>query len=185
MLFLNSILVLGLTGNVGLALCEALIEEKTKFRRIAALNNTARPADAAKHSILADLERQGMEILSGTYEDLDVFRGFDVVILAFNNFGNILQPQAIDVAIEAGVRHFYPSEFGADVTKGDNWNQRYYHDKVITRNHLDKRAAEVPGLGWTYITVGRFIEWATLGYFGFDHENHTATITGPKMDVKV
>ncbi|KAH8651242.1 hypothetical protein BX600DRAFT_387342 [Xylariales sp. PMI_506] len=175
---LKSILVLGPSGNVGRAICRALIESKSSFTRIAALNNTDRPHDAQKQAILADFQKQGMEIVPGTYNDMNVFVGFDAVVMAFNNFGNYLQPQIIDAAIEGGVRHFYPSEFGADITKGNNWTQRYYRDKVITREHLEKRATEVPDLGWTYIVIGRFTEYATLSYFGFDHENRTATIYG-------
>jgi hypothetical protein len=58
--------------------------------------------------------------------DVSTFQGFDVVMMPLGNFGNFLQPQVIETAIKAGVRHFYPNEFVADITARDNWNQRYY-----------------------------------------------------------
>jgi hypothetical protein len=120
--------------------------------------------------------------VSGTYSDVSAFRGFEVVMMPLGNFGNFLQPQIIDTAIKAGVRHFYPSEFGADITVGDNWNQRYYQDKVLTREHLQKRDAELrqhgDGIGWSLVCIGRFTEWSIFPRFGWDHINHTAEVYG-------
>ncbi|SRR6266480_1957550 len=143
MVTLTSVLVIGLTGSVGLALCKKLIERSSSFERIAAFNNTERPAHPAKQAVLDELHQSGVEIVSGTYSDVSAFRGFEVVMMPLGNFGNFLQPQVIDTAIKAGVRHFYPSEFGGDITAGDNWNQRYYRDKVLTREHLQKRDSEL------------------------------------------
>jgi len=178
MTVLRSVLVVGPTGNVGQAICKELLGLKSQFDRIAALNNTSRLGDAKKAAVLADLQQQGMEVVAGTYTDIDSFRGFDAVVMALGNFNNYLQPQIIDTAAAAGVRHFYPSEFGADITVGNNWDQRYYRDKVLTREHLMRRAIEFEGLGWTYITIGRFTEWAPITYFGVDNANHSATIYG-------
>jgi hypothetical protein len=178
MAVLKSVLVVGPTGAVGLALCQELILHKSSFTRLAAFNNTSRPADAAKQRTLDGLAAGGMELVSGTYDDERFFRGFDAVLMPLGNFANYLQPGIIDTAIAAGVRHFYPSEFGADVTVGENWTQRYYRDKVLTREHLSKRAAEVEGLGWSFIQIGRFTEWATISYFGVDNATHSAVIYG-------
>lgn len=175
---LKSVLVVGPTGSVGLPLCNELLAMKSHFSRLAAFNNTTQPSSASKIATFEDLKSNGMEIVSGTYDDVDAFRGFDAVLMPLGNFGNYLQPQIIDTAIAAGVRHFYPSEFGADITVGANWTQRYYRDKVLTREYLMKRAGEVEGLGWTYITIGRFTEWATIAYFGIDNAKHEAAIYG-------
>src|SRR3569833_2246118 len=130
MTVLRSVLVVGPTGNVGQAICKELLGHESQFDRIAALNNTSRLGDAKKAAVLADLQQQGMEVVAGTYTDIDSFRGFDAVVMALGNFNNYLQPQIIDTAAAAGVRHFYPSEFGADITVGNNWGQRYNRDKV-------------------------------------------------------
>lgn len=182
MAILTSVLVVGPTGSVGMAVCNALITRKGSFKRIAAFNNTDRPAGPAKQAALDAFAVGGMEIVSGNYSDVSAFQGFDVVMMPLGNFGNFLQPQVIDTAIEAGVRHFYPSEFGADITVGDNWKQRYYRDKVLTREHLMKRDAELrdkdDGLGWSYVCIGRFTEWSIYPRFGWNHVDHTAEIYG-------
>lgn len=182
MAVLTSVLVVGPTGSVGTAVCSGLIARKDLFKRIAAFNNTDRPAGPAKQAALDAFANGGMEIVSGNYSDVSAFKGFDVVMMPLGNFGNFLQPGVIDTAIEAGVRHFYPSEFGADVTVGDNWHQRYYRDKVLTREHLMKRDAELrekgDGLGWSYVCIGRFTEWSIYPRFGWNHIEHTAEIYG-------
>ncbi len=178
MTILQSILVLGPTGTVGQAILEELAAHKDQFSRIAAFNNTSRPGSAEKDAGLAALKEKGVEIVSGTFADTAAFAGFDAVVMALANPANHLQPQIIDTALAAGVRHFYPSEFGGDITVGDNWHQRYYRDKVLTPEHLMRRAAEFDGLGWSYITVGRFTEWAPISYFGIDNAHHTATVYG-------
>jgi hypothetical protein len=105
------------------------------------------------------------------------------VIAALGNHAIKNQPALIDTAISAGVRHWYPSEFGADLTEGDNWNERYYRDKVLTRKHLEKKAAEHPEFGYTYFLDGRFSEWAPIPHFGIDLKTHTAHIVGkPEME---
>ena len=178
MAILNSVLVVAPTGKVGLAICHELGKTKSSFKRIAAFNNTSRGGDDTKEKILSGLRDLGLEIVSGTYEDVDIFRGFDVVIMPLGNHGLYLQPQIIDTAIAAGVRHFYPSEFGADLLVGDNWHQRYYKYKAIAREHLTAHSKDTKGLGWTFIEVGRFTEWSVIKHFGIDNANHKATIYG-------
>jgi len=105
------------------------------------------------------------------------------VIACLGNHAIKNQPALIDTALAAGVRHWYPSEFGADLTVGDNWNERYYRDKVITREHLQKRASENSEFGYTYFLNGRFTEWAPIPHFGIDMKTHTAHIVGePDME---
>lgn len=196
---LDSILVVGPTGSVGLASCRTLIAHKSNFKRIGAFDNQTSRANADKDRLFAEYKAGGMEIIDGTYEDSSAFAGtyhplplklwvivhicccslgFDCVILALGNHGMHLQPQIIDTAIKGGVRHFYPSEFGADLTVGSNWDQRYYKYKTMTREHLETRKKEYPALGWTYILVGRFTEWSVIKHFGVDNANASATIYG-------
>ena len=176
---IKSVLVVGATGKFGTDLTHALAAQKSSFHRLAAFNDTSRPASLEKESTLASFHSEGVEIVdSHGYTSPESFVGFDCVVMALGNHAIVQQPTIIDTAITAGVRHFYPSEFGADLLVGRNWTQRYYRDKVLTRRHLEKRAQDTPDLGWTYITLGRFTEWAVLGNFGFDNKNHKARIYG-------
>ncbi|KAL7911440.1 NmrA-like family protein [Trichoderma gamsii] len=175
----TAILLVGATGTWGGFVTQALAAQSHIFTRIAVYHNTARPTDEAKQAKLEKFRKSGLEIVVGSgYENPEPFHGFDCVMIFAGNHGLHEQPQIIDSAIAGGVRHFYPSEYGADLLVGDNWNQRYYKYKVMTRQHLQKRAAEYPDLGWTYFVVGRLTEWAIISHFGIDNYNAKASIYG-------
>jgi hypothetical protein len=95
-----------------------------------------------------------------------------------------LQPAMIDAAIKAGVTHFYASEWNSDISQNEIYNMRYFRDKQMVRAHLAARAKETPGFKYTLFVTGIFTEWSALEFYGFDHENFTATIYG-KPDARV
>ncbi|KAH8123538.1 hypothetical protein ACSS6W_000940 [Trichoderma asperelloides] len=177
---LDAILVVGPSGMVGKVLCQALIFRKSDFKRIAFFHDTSRPETEEKRQLFATFRNDGMEQVSGLYTDTAAFTGFDCVLMPLGNHAIKYQPTIIDTGIKAGVRHFYPSEWGADLTAGSNWTQRYYRDKVLTREHLEKRGRDedTPDLGWTYIQLGRLAEWSIIKHFGINNANHTADIYG-------
>jgi hypothetical protein len=84
-----------------------------------------------------------------------------------------LQPGMIEAAIAGGVRHFYPSEFGGDISVGDFWQNRYFRDKVVTRDHLAAKAKEHPDFRYTLVLTGPFTEYAVSSFNGIDFEKHT------------
>ncbi|KIW30498.1 uncharacterized protein PV07_06240 [Cladophialophora immunda] len=177
----KSILLVGAigVGSFGDYVAHELIKDPTHFTRIAFFNNISRPTDEAKKARIQELKAQGFEIIDAAdYASPKAYEGFDCVLSFLGNHGLYLQPAIIDAAIEAGVRHFYPSEYGADITEGQNWTQRYYKYKVQTREHLDAKAQEIPDLGWTYYLLGRLTEWSVISHFGFDNKNAKAKIYG-------
>lgn len=84
-----------------------------------------------------------------------------------------LQPGMIEAAIAGGVRHFYPSEFGGDISVGEFWKNRYFRDKVVTRDHLAAKAKEYPDFRYTLVMTGPFTEYAVSSFNGIDFEKHT------------
>jgi hypothetical protein len=97
--------------------------------------------------------------------------GFEVVIACLGNHAIKHQPELITAAIAGGVRHWYPSEFGADLTVPGNSEERYYRDKMITRRFLEKKANEHPEFGYTYLIAGRFTEWASSAFWNRSEES--------------
>ena len=97
-----------------------------------------------------------------------------------------LQPQIIDKAIAAGVTHFYPSEFGSDLSHPTTLKQRYFRDKQITRRHLEKvAAAQTPKVfGYTYIVNSGFAEYAAHPVFGFRREERVFEFWGDTKKVE-
>jgi hypothetical protein len=176
---IKSILLMGATGRFGTDVTRALAAQKSSFSRVAVFNDTNRPASPEKEAALSTFRSQGFEIVAGHIYTLpDPFHGFDCIPMLLGNHALSQQPTIIHSAIAAGVRHFYPSEFGADLLVGQNWAQRYYRDKVLTQQHLEKCAQDTPDLGWTYLMIGRLTEWAILRHFGIDNMNHRARIYG-------
>lgn len=177
---LRAVLLVGAISEYGFGqfVVQELIKSKHSFSRIGVYLDLNRD-NAAKAPILDRLTQAGIEIVKGKgFESPDPFTGFDCIISFLGNHGLHLQPSLIDSAIAAGVRHIYPSEFGADILVGQNWTQRYYLEKVRTRRHLEQRGKDLPELGWTYVLFGRLTEWAVVSHFGFDNRNARARIYG-------
>ncbi|KIW15123.1 hypothetical protein PV08_07910 [Exophiala spinifera] len=177
----KSILLIGATrvGSFGDYVAQELIKDSTYFSRVGFFVDPSRPADESKRARLRELQAAGFEIVESTnFASPEPYKGFDCVLIFLGNHGLYMQPTIIDAAIKAGVRHFYPSEYGADLTVGENWTQRYYKYKVETREHLTLRATQVADLSWTAYVLGRLTEWSVISHFGFDNKNRKARIYG-------
>ncbi|KAJ6512544.1 hypothetical protein C8R45DRAFT_890274 [Mycena sanguinolenta] len=175
-----SILIIGASGALGRPLVEEFQRQRARFSRVAILS------DPAKVHKFNEVQKNGIEVISGSFLDFRCYQGFDVVISLTGNGAMRLQPAMIEAAIAGGVRHFYPSEFGADIAHGDNWQFRYFRDKLATRDHLAAKAKEVPGFRYTLMLVGAFSEWAAGEFSGVDLENHTVVAYGsPEAEVSV
>jgi hypothetical protein len=96
-----------------------------------------------------------------------------VAVSLAGNAAMKLQPGMIEAAIAGGVRHFYPSEYGGDISVGEFWKNRYFRDKVVTRDHLAAKAKEFPDFRYTLILTGPFTEYAVSSFNGVDFEKHT------------
>lgn len=97
-----------------------------------------------------------------------------------------LQSAMAELAIAAGVRHFYPSEYGAAVYNESNANLRYLRDKLVTRNHLAAKVKEVPAFHATYIVTGNFTEWSVSDFYGVDMERRVVnTYARPDSEICV
>jgi hypothetical protein len=94
------------------------------------------------------------------------------------NYGLASQPAIIDAAVAGGVREFYPSEYGADLDVEPYLSARYFRDKQITRKHLQMKAKETPGFGYTYILTGAITEYLATPFFGVDKEKQSFTFYG-------
>lgn len=95
-----------------------------------------------------------------------------------------LQPAMIEAAVQAGVTHFYPSEWNSDISQKEIYDMRYFRDKQMTRSHLAATAKEHPDFQYTLFVTGIFTEWSVLEFYGFDHEAATAEIYG-RPDARV
>ncbi|GKZ34365.1 hypothetical protein AbraIFM66950_004596 [Aspergillus brasiliensis] len=174
-----AVIVVGASGNLGPFIVQELLRQKAKFSRIAILSA---PEKKGKFDNAA---KSGIDIVLGSYKEAKSYQGFDVVISLAGNSIMVDQPQMIDAAIEAGVTHFYPSEFGVDISQPAFLQERYFRDKHLTREHLRKTARELPGFVFTEMIIGAFAETFILSdVFGLDRQARTFTYYGDLDDVK-
>jgi uncharacterized protein YbjT (DUF2867 family) len=168
-----SIIILGASGNVGPFIIAELLNQRSKFNRIAIL---AAPEKVDK---FADAKSKGVEIVVGSFLDSVSFTGFDIVVSLLGS-GAVDQQSAIaDAAIKAGTTHFYPSEIGVDIAKPIFANERYFTSKLATRRHLADLAAKNSGFGYTLLMIGMVTEFVVLTpLFGVDKEKKTVDFIG-------
>ncbi|KAJ7887126.1 hypothetical protein B0H14DRAFT_3082129 [Mycena olivaceomarginata] len=167
-----SVIVVGASGSVGRPLMAEFLAQISKFGRVAVLS------DPAKVARFAEIQGHGIEIVAGSFLDGKSYEGFNVVISLVGNATLKLQPGMIEAAIAGGARHFIPSEFGADIAHDDMWKNRYFRDKVITRDHLRARARDTPGFRYTLILSGAVTEYTVSEFNGVDVEKHVARTYG-------
>ncbi|KAJ7662946.1 hypothetical protein B0H17DRAFT_991578 [Mycena rosella] len=175
-----SVLIIGASGSLGRPLVAEFQKHKSRFARVAILS------DPAKAHKFADMQKNGIEVVLGSFLDFKSYQGFDVVFALTGNAAMRLQPAMIDAAIAGGARHFYPSEFGTDISQDGVWQFRYFRDKVVTRDHLRACAKDTPGFRYTLMLVGSFSEWAYSEFSGVNTEKHTIEAYGyPDAEISV
>src|ERR1700761_3621210 len=145
-----SVLVIGAGGFMGAPTIEELLSKKEKFERIGIL------ADSSRSHKFESLKSRGVEVIVGSYLDTTKYQGFNTVLALVGNALMKLQPGMIEAAAQAGVTHFYPSEFGADLALPELRDIRYFRDKYATREMLADKAREVPGFKYTLLMGGSF-----------------------------
>lgn len=82
----------------------------------------------------------------------------------------------IEAAVQAGVKHFYLSEWNSDIDQPAIANMRYFRDKQATRAHAHAVAKENSEFKYTIFITGIFTEWVLM--FGWDHEKNSAVVYG-------
>ena len=84
----------------------------------------------------------------------------------------------ISAAINAGVTHFYPSEWNSDISQKSLYAMRYFREKQVVRTYLASQAKEHPGFKYTLFITAIFTEWSVLPFYGFDHEKREVVAYG-------
>ncbi|KAF8910548.1 hypothetical protein CPB84DRAFT_1821384 [Gymnopilus junonius] len=170
-----SVLLLGATGSIGSQIALKLAKYKDQLKRVAFLTPSA-DAGADKE---AKYKTVPIPRIVGSYEDPATYNGFDIVISAVGDDLCEAQIKYIDAAFEGGVKHFYPSEFGADLTRPQQSEERYFVNKLKVRKHLEEKVSKDATKGYTYILVGIFSD-ILLAYnmLGLSDDKKSASFLG-------
>jgi uncharacterized protein YbjT (DUF2867 family) len=163
---LQNVALVGGTGNLGSSVLTALVESPLTVTLVTRKTDFSAP--------------KGVKVVTVNYDDpstlVAAFRGNDAVVSTIGSFAIHLQSKLIDAAIEAGVKRFIPSEFGADTFNEKSAKLPVYKGKVAIQDQL-KKAAAAGKIEWTAILGGPFFDWGlSKGFLGFSIPDKTATL---------
>ncbi len=94
---------------------------------------------------------------------LAAFQGKDAVVCALNLTQIMKQISLIDVAVQAGVKWFIPTEYGGNKEATDKVGEPLpisHEAKKLVHEHL--MSVESKGLSWTAVATGPFIDWYSM-----------------------
>ncbi|KAJ3079796.1 hypothetical protein HK102_003502 [Quaeritorhiza haematococci] len=169
----TTVAVFGGFGNIGLHISRALLDSK-KFSTVKLIvrKGGKKPADFATEFTSKGAHIVELNNPEDHIELVSALKGVHVVISAVGGYDILnVQKQYIAAAAEAGVKRFYPSEYGIDSVKHHD-NHPVIKQKVDTVEEIKKS-----GLEYTAVVTGLFTEF--LGWFiSLDKNAKTATVYG-------
>lgn len=121
----------------------------------------------------------GAKVVKADYESVsslkDAFQGQDAVISLVAGVAIGDQNKLIDASIAAGVKRFFPSEFGSNVPdKRTRDIVPVFEGKHATVNYLKSKESVI---SWTSVITGPFFDWGLkAGFHGFNSANKTVTL---------
>ncbi|TVY82591.1 Isoflavone reductase-like protein [Lachnellula suecica] len=179
MLGLKNVAVIGAGGNLGPFVTEKLAE--------AGFHTTIIIRPESKYTLPdshAHLTNHLLRVKRCAFDEESLtaaFHGQDVVVVMIGKGVAILsQKTIIDAAARAGVKRFFPSEFGSNTLSAELLrNVPAMKAKAMILTYLQQKAAAHPALKWTAICNGAFFDWGlTSGFLGFNLQEQTANIYG-------
>ncbi|KAH8817658.1 hypothetical protein DL96DRAFT_1684602 [Flagelloscypha sp. PMI_526] len=162
---ITNVIVVGAGGSLGPTLIDALLASK-KFIVAAFVRPESKSVFPREVKIVkADYSRQELEA---------ALKGQDAVISTVGIGGFAAQKTVINAAIASGVKHFFPSDFGADITEQTIAFFPVFRDKQDAIDYLISREGAI---SWTVIKTSAFFDWGMkVGFTGFDLVNRTANL---------
>ncbi|OQE91971.1 hypothetical protein PENNAL_c0008G09182 [Penicillium nalgiovense] len=154
-------------GWLGSAILEQLVN--TGFQ-ITVLSRTARSVDEPPSSL---------KTVQVDYSSIDslvaVLRGQDAVVSTVGTSGISVQKTVIDASIQAGVRRFIPSDFGALTTRPGAETLPLNALWIYIQKYLKEKALSGQ-IEYTLFAVGPFLEFVMSMPFSTDPQTQTAPV---------
>ncbi|KAI5852794.1 hypothetical protein DFP73DRAFT_506296 [Morchella snyderi] len=163
----KNVIHIGAAGNLGPAILNAL-KENPNFNVTVLSRKDSKSTPSGVKVVTADYS---------SHEDLvSAFKGQDTVVSTVGAPGLAGQIKLIDAAIEAGVKHFIPSEFGGNISNEKTQTLAVFGQKIKTHNYLQEKASKGE-INYTSINGGPFFDWGLkVGFLGFNISEKKATL---------
>ena len=162
----TTVAVAGATGTLGKPISQALVNKGFKvkiFTRDVA--DAKKKLDVKAEYVVVDYKNKSNLVAA--------LQGVEVVISAVGGAALGEQILLIEAAKEAGVKRFYPGEFGGDPANG---GKSVLFD--VKRDIFE--VLKKSGLEWTFIINGLFLEYLYSPFLGVDVANNKITFVGTK-----
>ncbi|KAF4552793.1 Hypothetical protein D9617_9g025840 [Elsinoe fawcettii] len=172
----KTVAVWGATGNVGPTIVNHLVSAGLDVVILSRRSTRPEAASEKARIIQIDITKEHDRLVS-------ILRGIDVVVSITGETGLHAQPALIDAAIEAGVKLFFPSEYGGDMTNQANLALPIFAEKVKTMNHLKQKAAEGK-IGYVLLQNAAFLDWGLIYDFLINVSGSAPTTIWNGGDVK-
>ncbi|KAL6251155.1 hypothetical protein RBB50_001363 [Rhinocladiella similis] len=169
---LNRILLIGASGNLGTLILNYLLSSQSKFEVtvLTRESSTAQlPSNVTVRKVADDYPPAQLA---------EAFKGIDAVVSAISMAGMHEQYKFIDACLAAGVKRYFPTEYGLDdLPKWLTDLRPMFKIKHDVRDYA--MAKEKEGLEWTCIICNVFFEMGVRsGFFQFFWPEKKATIIG-------
>ncbi|EIN06632.1 NAD(P)-binding protein [Punctularia strigosozonata HHB-11173 SS5] len=146
----NKVAVAGATGNIGQAITEQLVAAKFD---VIVLSRSENPSKVPAGVAVRHVDYDSVESLTVALQ------GVDAVVSAVAFAGILGQTKLVDAAVAAGVKRFLPSEYGSDLRHPAARALSVFAPKAKVEDYLETVSAEHPGLTYTFVSSGPFLDW--------------------------
>ncbi|TVY37333.1 Isoflavone reductase-like protein [Lachnellula subtilissima] len=168
MVEIKNVAIVGASGALGEPILKALVESG-KFSVTVVKRPSSKASFPASVKVVT-ADTSSVESVTAA------FQGQDAVVSAVGVEGMQGQHVLIDAAIAAGVKRFLPSEFGCDISNPKVAALPVFAHKIATQKHLQKALAAKPGMTYTYVSNGSFLDWGLSNGFLLDTKEGKPTI---------
>ena len=168
---INKVALIGATGNLGPAILKALLDADYEVTILSREGSTSTDS-------LASHPKQKIEKVN--FEDVDsiasALQGIEGVVSNVASHAILSQKKIIDAAVGANVKRFLPSDFGSDLSVEATKTVPFNMPKVEIHEYLAEKSKTHPGLSYTFVYSGPFLDWSLkMGLFG-DLVTHDMTL---------
>jgi uncharacterized protein YbjT (DUF2867 family) len=167
----TTVAIIGSTGNLGTHITNALLTTQHSVVLV-----TRPDSLKEKKSTFDSLQAKGARIVTADLKSEEsltkALQGVQVVVSVVGGYGMADQLILIQACKKAGVKRFYPSEYGVDTI-----HHALDHPIMSLKSAIREKALEA-GLECVVLATGFFMEWAVSPFYSFDFEKKTVEITG-------
>ncbi|KAK4221308.1 NAD(P)-binding protein [Podospora fimiseda] len=158
----RKVLLIGATGSIGSIILQALITSPIPIS-VTILKHAGSTAPPPPNIPVITLSSYNAPISTL----VPILGGYDAIISCQTTFSVSSQLNLIDAAIQAGVKRFFPSEYGLNNMRDDTQALcSVFKEKGTIQKYLREREDQIE---WTSIACGTWLKWSfEHGFLGID-----------------